>query len=106
MCKPRGAYSFASDVLSARSPHLGAANDDICAFAFNDAVAPVNISVGGYSAESSLACLRSSGKLAWAKMAAPFLHVHQLLHCSDTDEKSMLGACLHGNNPALIKVVH
>lgn len=74
-CTPFGANSFAIEMLMARNAHLGTAKVVICALALIDAVAPVNIRVGGCLGDwlgvPFSACLSRSGKEACEKKKAP-----------------------------------
>lgn len=72
-CTPCGANSFAMEVESARRANLAQAKADIRALALTLAVAPVKIRVGGYLANLSSACFKSSGRLFCEKMRAPLL---------------------------------
>lgn len=70
---PWGANSLAALWDRALNAYFPVEKDDILALLLTDAVAPVKMRVGGYFDEVSLACLSSSGIVAWEKRKAPLL---------------------------------
>lgn len=83
-CTPCGPNSRASDCANARSANLLEAKAENLAEPLRLAVAPVKISVGGYSDDSRAS--RSSGIARWAKLKAPCLIcVSTILQISNND---------------------
>jgi hypothetical protein len=70
MWTPLGPNSLASDCDSDLSAHFPVENDAHCAEPLIDAVAPVNMRVGGYFRSVDL---RRRGRTAWEKRKAPVL---------------------------------